>query len=84
MTDKEELMQDAATGRRYKIAMEVLSEFLDNLREKLVRKMESGSLDPWEAQDIAVQIAIMKRFRDESYSKIQHGGIAEEELSYVN
>ena len=81
MTDREELRQDAETGRRYKIAMEVWREFLDNHKEELVREMESKSLDPWEAQDIAIQLAIMKTFREVSYRNIQIGEIAEERLS---
>ena len=81
MTDREELRQDAETGRRYKIAMEVWREFLDNHKEELVREMESKNLDPWEAQDIAVQLAIMRKFRDTSYRNIQIGEIAEERLS---
>ena len=81
MTDREELRQAAETGRRYKIAMEVWREFLDNHKEGLVREMESKSLDPWEAQDIAIQLAIMKTFREVSYRNIQIGEIAEERLS---
>ena len=77
----EELRHDAETGRRYKIAMEVWREFLDNHKEELVREMESKSLDPWEAQDIAIQLAIMKTFREVSYRNIQIGEIAEERLS---
>ena len=78
---EQELRQDAETGRRYKIAMEVWREFLDNRREELMRTLEEKCCDDWELQDITNELRVMKRFRDVSYRNIRRGEIAEEGLS---
>lgn len=78
---EEELRQDAETGRRYRIAMEVWREFLDNNREEIVRHMESAMLEDSALQRLNAVLLVMKEFRDVSYRNIQRGEIAEEELS---
>ena len=82
MTDREELQQDAETGRRYKIAMEVWREFLDNQREGLIELIELGGCGDSTLRDIASKLYVMKTFRDVSYMNIQRGELAEEELSH--
>ena len=78
MTDKEELLHDAETGRRYKIAMEVWREFLDNRREEIVKEIESGEWDT----DKLCELYVLKKFREISCMNIQRGEIAEEELAH--
>ena len=82
MTDREELMQDAETGRRYKIAMEVLREFMDDQRECLIKDMEDKDLSDVQLRDAASKLRVMKEFRNVSDMNIQRGEIAEEELSH--
>ena len=82
MTDREELQHDAETGRRYKIAMEVLREFMDDQREGLIKDMEDNDLSDVQLRDAASKLRVMKVFRNESDMNIQRGEIAEEELSH--
>ena len=82
MMDREELRQEAETGRRYKIAMEVWREFLDNQREGLIEVMELGGCGDSALRDIANKLHVMKTFREVSYTNIRRGEIAEEELSH--
>ena len=82
MTDKEELRQDAETGRRYKIAMEVLREFMDDQREGLIKDIEDNDLSDVQLRDAASKLRVMKVFRNVSDMNIQRGEIAEEELSH--
>lgn len=82
MTDREELMKDAETGRRYKIAMEVWREFLDNQRENLIKEVEGKELSDEQLRDAASKLRVMNVFRNVSYRNIQLGKIAEEELSH--
>ena len=83
MTDKEEQMQDAETGRRYKIALEVWEEYIDEWREKVVRAIEeymhddSDQLRMWNAE-----LVVIRKFRELANMTIQRGEIAEEEISH--
>ncbi|MBQ3399579.1 MAG: hypothetical protein IJG51_11875 [Synergistaceae bacterium] len=79
---EQELREDAETGRRYKIAMEVWRDFLDNRREELMRTLEEKYCEDWVLHDITNELRVMKLFRDVSYRNIQRGEIAEEELAH--
>ena len=82
MTDKEELMHDAETGRRYKIAGEVLKEFLEGRKNELIRKLESSPYGDEDLRQFSTELQVIRAFRDCADAFIQRGEIAEEELSH--
>lgn len=81
---EQELREDAETGRRYKIAMEVWREFLDSRRKTIVEIFENNThetMEDGEIQGLLAELRVMKSFRDVSYMNIRRGEIAEEEIS---
>lgn len=84
MMYEEELRQDAETGRRYRIAMEVWREFLDDRKAAIVELFENDiySTEDYELYDLLAELRVMKRFRNVSHMNIGRGEIAEGKLGH--
>ena len=78
---QEELRQEAEQGRRAKIAGEVLKEFLDERREKIIREFEEKYLDNGSIYDNLADLRSIRKFREKCNALIQEGEIAEERLA---
>ena len=76
-----ELRNAIEQGRRNKIAGEVLSEFLDNRREDIIRDFETGTITGGNALDAITELRVMKRFKDMARKMVQLGEIAEERVN---
>lgn len=82
--DAEELRQAIEAGRKHKIAGEVLTEFLDNRREDIVRDLEAGTcMSPEVVSSSLAELRVMKLFRSVASQKIQLGEIAEERMKKI-
>ena len=86
MTDREELMQDAETGRRCKIAMEVLKGFLTERKNDIISILENERYT-YECEenilrDSLAELRVMRGIQIAAEDYIQRGEIAEEELSH--
>lgn len=79
----DELRQAIESGRRNKIAAEVLDEFLDGHREEIVRNLEAGTIAVENLADALAELRVMKAFRGVTKSMIQIGEIAEERLNEI-
>ena len=77
MTDKEELRHDAETGRRYKIAGEVLKEFLEGRKNELIRELESS---PYADEDLRQQMMMQQQ----AQQAMQAAGMAIQGAQAVN
>lgn len=75
-----ELREDIEIGRRNKIALEVMKEFLDNHRETIIREFEGDSLDDLQVKEKLAELRVMRRFRDVCAKMISFGEIAESEI----
>ena len=75
-----ELREAVEKGRRYKIAGEVLKEFLDDRREEIIRAFESGIYGDDISEPLS-ELRIMKRFRSLCQTQIDIGELAEKELT---
>lgn len=78
-----ELRNAIEQGRRNKIAGEVLSEFLDNRREDIIRDFETGAITGGNALDAITELRVMKRFKDMARKMVQLGEIAEERMNEI-
>lgn len=78
-----ELRNAIEQGRRNKIAGEVLSEFLDNRREDIIRDFETGTITGGNALDAITELRVMKRFKDMARKMVQLGEIAEERMNEI-
>ena len=78
-----ELRQAIEKGRKQKIAAEVLSEFLNNRREDIIRDFETGAITGGNALDAISELRVMKRFKDMAKNMIQLGEIAEERMNEI-
>ena len=78
-----ELRNAIEQGRRNKIAGEVLSEFLDNRREDIIRDFETGVITGGNALDAISELRVMKKFKDMAENMIQLGEIAEERMNEI-
>ena len=85
---EDELQQDVEAGRKAKIALEVLREFLTERRNHMVRLIEDGTYsygkDSEVLRDALAEMRIMRSFMNEAEYYIQRGKFAEEEMSYGN
>lgn len=81
MTREVELREDAERGRRYRIAGEVLNEFLEDRKQKLIRKMEEYSYADEDLRQFSTEFQMIRAYRDCANQFIQRGEIAEKELS---
>lgn len=70
-------------GRRNKTAGEVLSDFLNNRREDIIRDFETGAITGGNALDAISELRVMKRFKDMTRKMIQLGEIAEERMNEI-
>lgn len=77
---QDELREAIETGRRYKVAGEVLKEFLYDRREEIVRIFENRLYGDDVSMELA-ELRIMKRFRNLCQTQIDLGELAEKELS---
>ena len=75
-----ELREAVEKGRRYKIAGEVLKEFLDDRREEIIRAFENG-IYAGDIKEPLSELRIMKRFRSLCQTQIDIGELAEKELT---
>ena len=75
-----ELRKDAESGRKARIAAEVLREFLDGRREEIVREFEEKYLDDGSIYDNLADLRSIGKFRRKCEYLKQQGEIAEEAL----
>ena len=75
-----ELRKDAESGRKARIAAEVLREFLDGRREEIVREFEEKYLDDGSIYDNLADLRSIGKFRRKCEYLRQQGEIAEEAL----
>lgn len=80
-----ELRQEAEQGRRAKIALEVLEEFLTRRHDDIVCLLEDGSYsytkNPEALRDALSEMRILRLIRDNAGYYIRRGKFAEEEMS---
>lgn len=81
MASKEEIRGMIERGRRYRIAGEVLNEFLEDRKQKLIRKMEEYSYADEDLRQFSTEFQMIRAYRDCANQFIQRGEIAEKELS---
>lgn len=80
--DEQELREAIEAGRRHKIAGEVLSEFLNQRREEIVRTLEDyDELEDVTLHCLNVELALMKKFRNVARRMIDLGEAAEARLA---
>ena len=73
------LREAVERGRRFKIAGEVLKEFLDDRREEIISGFENGNY-PEDISEPLSELRVMNRFRQLSQTQIDIGELAEKEL----
>ena len=77
-----ELREAIETGRRYKIAGEVLKKFLDERREEIILNFEENMfISNNDICDMLSELRVMKKFRNLCNTQIDIGELAEKELS---
>ncbi len=74
------LREAVEQGRRYKVAGEVLKEFLDDRRDEIIRGFENGEY-PEDINEPLSELRIMSRFRQLCQTQIDIGDLAEKELA---
>ncbi|MBQ4430301.1 MAG: hypothetical protein II877_02270 [Synergistaceae bacterium] len=81
MTREAELREDAELGRKAKIAAEVWQKFLDVGRERLVQAIETQDMTDEQLRSTAIELKVLRAYRNNTELFIQQGEIAEKELS---
>ncbi len=76
-----ELRHDAEHGRKAKIALEELKEFMTARRETLLKRLEDEDYSPEDVRNIIAELRVLKRFRNVKNADIYYGEEAEKELS---
>lgn len=79
----DELRQAIETGRKHKLAGEILSEFLANRRDEIVQDFETGAVTSRNAEDFLAELRVMKKFKNMCKKMISLGEIAEERMSEI-
>ena len=69
-------------GRRWQIAQEVMEEFCDSLRNRILDTLENGTVEDKEVLALRVQaLNVIRQFRNQAGAHIAQGKIAERRLS---
>ena len=79
--EREELMQEAERGRKYKAAQEVLFEIFNEQRENIIRQLETQDFErDSDATGLVLYLRVMNIFVSLIQSRIDNGDLAEKEL----
>ena len=79
--EREELMQVAEHGRKYRVANEVLSEVLEEQKANVVRQLESADFErDNDAIGLVLYLRVLRVFSDTIRTRIDEGEMAEKEL----
>ena len=81
MEMNEELRKDAEQGRRAKIAIDELKEFMTARRESLTKRLENEELSSEAVREVIAELRVLKRFLNVKKTDVYYGEIAEKEMS---
>ncbi len=81
MEMNEELRKDAELGRKAKIAIDELKEFMTARRECLTQRLENEELSSEAVREVIAELRVLKRFLNVKKADIYYGEIAEKEMS---
>ncbi len=73
-------LKRAENGRKYKIAKEIFSKFLEDQRNQFIDKFENSE-NPQELLSISIALRVIKDFKHLMEYEINMGELAEKELS---
>ena len=80
--EREELMKQAESGRKYKAASEVLNEIMSIQRDNIIRQLESTEFEnDGDALGLVLYLRVLKICNNLISTKIDEGRLAEEELN---
>lgn len=79
--DQQELQEQAEYGRKAKIAIEILNDFLKNSRSIVLQSLEGGNDLSEEVLNKVMYLRILKKFEHSIQTAIQIGELAEQELN---
>lgn len=84
MASKEELRSFSERGDKYRVAGEVLKEFIDSRREEIIFDMEHcTSLDEATVNEYLFEMRLMAAFRERISNFVRMGAIAEREIEEI-
>ena len=76
-----ELRKDAEIGRKAKIAIDELKEFMTARRESLTQRLENEELSSEAVMEVIAELRVLKRLLNVKKADIYYGEIAEKEMS---
>ena len=79
--EMQELREQSEEGRKYKIAIEVFSDFLDNRQNQIINEFGTKYCDEATVFDYLAELRVIKQFKNFSKTQVDLGEIAERELS---